>query len=98
MCISYMIVLLSRVCNDVVELGARSLNVVVPLIHGTSKITPPELQAWIECLPEDQTAGCSLRPWSKEGGPTHPCGRRKAEPVSYTHLRAHETRHDLVCR
>src|SRR5450756_2709345 len=21
-----------------------------------------------------------------------------AEPVSYTHLRAHETRHDLVCR
>ena len=22
----------------------------------------------------------------------------KAEPVSYTHLRAHETRHDLVCR
>src|SRR5665648_1244887 len=23
---------------------------------------------------------------------------RKAKPVSYTHLRAHETRHDLVCR
>src|SRR5665648_401377 len=22
----------------------------------------------------------------------------RAEPVSYTHLRAHETRHDLVCR
>src|SRR5665648_164277 len=22
----------------------------------------------------------------------------KATPVSYTHLRAHETRHDLVCR
>src|SRR5450756_3199625 len=22
----------------------------------------------------------------------------KPEPVSYTHLRAHETRHDLVCR
>ena len=21
-----------------------------------------------------------------------------ADPVSYTHLRAHETRHDLVCR
>ena len=21
-----------------------------------------------------------------------------AKPVSYTHLRAHETRHDLVCR
>src|SRR5450759_5981979 len=23
---------------------------------------------------------------------------RLADPVSYTHLRAHETRHDLVCR
>src|SRR5665648_534299 len=23
---------------------------------------------------------------------------RRLEPVSYTHLRAHETRHDLVCR
>src|SRR5665648_1196508 len=25
-------------------------------------------------------------------------GDGKAKPVSYTHLRAHETRHDLVCR
>src|SRR5450759_5416071 len=25
-------------------------------------------------------------------------GLRPAVPVSYTHLRAHETRHDLVCR
>src|SRR5665648_857775 len=24
--------------------------------------------------------------------------RRTGKPVSYTHLRAHETRHDLVCR
>src|SRR5659263_737521 len=24
--------------------------------------------------------------------------RRPRSPVSYTHLRAHETRHDLVCR
>src|SRR5665648_1195686 len=23
---------------------------------------------------------------------------KKVQPVSYTHLRAHETRHDLVCR
>src|SRR5450756_2857230 len=27
-----------------------------------------------------------------------PGGRRPVHPVSYTHLRAHETRHDLVCR
>src|SRR5450756_2769789 len=25
-------------------------------------------------------------------------GQRLTDPVSYTHLRAHETRHDLVCR
>src|SRR5450756_2260931 len=25
-------------------------------------------------------------------------GLERMEPVSYTHLRAHETRHDLVCR
>src|SRR5450756_1289674 len=25
-------------------------------------------------------------------------GRHRFDPVSYTHLRAHETRHDLVCR
>ena len=24
--------------------------------------------------------------------------KQQQEPVSYTHLRAHETRHDLVCR
>src|SRR5659263_333157 len=31
---------------------------------------------------------------------TPPGSRRRASrrPVSYTHLRAHETRHDLVCR
>src|SRR5450759_5529755 len=26
------------------------------------------------------------------------CQWHHSEPVSYTHLRAHETRHDLVCR
>src|SRR5450759_3682744 len=28
----------------------------------------------------------------------HAVGERAQGPVSYTHLRAHETRHDLVCR
>src|SRR5450756_80251 len=28
----------------------------------------------------------------------HPLDQRGVRPVSYTHLRAHETRHDLVCR
>src|SRR5450756_3004553 len=34
---------------------------------------------------------CPCRDWS-------PSGRSSRTPVSYTHLRAHETRHDLVCR
>src|SRR5450756_843551 len=33
---------------------------------------------------------------SDGGRPQHPQWYRN--PVSYTHLRAHETRHDLVCR
>eukprot|EP01016_Furgasonia_blochmanni_P010419 TRINITY_DN14409_c0_g1_i5.p3 TRINITY_DN14409_c0_g1~~TRINITY_DN14409_c0_g1_i5.p3 ORF type:complete len:147 (+),score=22.26 TRINITY_DN14409_c0_g1_i5:920-1360(+) len=38
------------------------------------------------------------RSWSGNSrtGDLRACG--DAEPVSYTHLRAHETRHDLVCR
>src|SRR5450756_3064956 len=28
----------------------------------------------------------------------YPLAARDLRPVSYTHLRAHETRHDLVCR
>src|SRR5450759_3536161 len=35
----------------------------------------------------------SLLP-SGDSGTQH----RRTRPVSYTHLRAHETRHDLVCR
>src|SRR5450756_2433924 len=31
-------------------------------------------------------------------GPDSPQLQAQREPVSYTHLRAHETRHDLVCR
>src|SRR5450756_2992201 len=37
--------------------------------------------------------------WTNKGGSLGSLGRyQEAIPVSYTHLRAHETRHDLVCR
>src|SRR5450756_1945625 len=36
---------------------------------------------------------CQIQPEVSQGSPS---GR--PAPVSYTHLRAHETRHDLVCR
>src|SRR5450756_2780520 len=53
---------------------------------------------------------CRLRPPPPSPAPCRACGgrvRRSHRPalasprywsVSYTHLRAHETRHDLVCR
>src|SRR5428012_22402 len=37
-------------------------------------------------------------PGRVEDGRGRPLGARRTAPVSYTHLRAHETRHDLVCR
>src|SRR5450756_1359954 len=46
--------------------------------------------------PRGLTPGPTAREW-----PTSTCRhltRRGIPPVSYTHLRAHETRHDLVCR
>ena len=41
-----------------------------------------------------KAADSGWKPWQK------PVAMRWAStgPVSYTHLRAHETRHDLVCR
>src|SRR5450756_2935774 len=38
------------------------------------------------------------RPESPSTAPADPGHPRAGGPVSYTHLRAHETRHDLVCR
>src|SRR5450756_2625813 len=46
------------------------------------------------------TMAVTLRmcPFSFTCGSTHPDAESPLAPVSYTHLRAHETRHDLVCR
>src|SRR5450756_1224587 len=60
------------------------------------------------CLPTVRWMFCSVRgqlslPYSAVAWPTKTPARLPASddgriPVSYTHLRAHETRHDLVCR
>src|SRR5450759_5494895 len=39
-----------------------------------------------------------LHPSPPPAPPPHPASRDALTTVSYTHLRAHETRHDLVCR
>src|SRR5450756_2592294 len=50
----------------------------------------------------DNYAGGGWIYTSVDGGATwtirHPVANSQYWPVSYTHLRAHETRHDLVCR
>src|SRR5665648_993322 len=46
-------------------------------------------------LSESHTAGVPTVMLTFAGGFL---GLHVIEPVSYTHLRAHETRHDLVCR
>src|SRR5450759_4235706 len=65
---------------------------------GEGGVRAPPGGGWAECCRADQ-----LRP----GQVGAPAGRRRGVDsparttpwsVSYTHLRAHETRHDLVCR
>src|SRR5428012_2939 len=45
-----------------------------------------------------QGIGSSSNPATERGRRTGRTRRTSTAPVSYTHLRAHETRHDLVCR
>src|SRR5450756_2752812 len=46
-----------------------------------------------------QDRQCRRQELGHAGGPGLPSLRPDAPlPVSYTHLRAHETRHDIVCR
>src|SRR5450756_918561 len=51
------------------------------------------LREWLASLYRDQLAAVTLR---RKLAAVR--GLFRFMPVSYTHLRAHETRHDLVCR
>src|SRR5450756_1327360 len=71
-----------------------------------------EILGWSEraCPPRAVRARCVVRVVEVEHDVTRAgcdlehkaigvlCGRDEHRAVSYTHLRAHETRHDLVCR
>src|SRR5450756_2849965 len=59
---------------------------------GAAPARPREADPRLTSRPQDRwPQGCPERPYRP--GTAEPCS-----PVSYTHLRAHETRHDLVCR
>src|SRR5450756_2648931 len=98
---------LCRIKRRPYGLGAGSLGQVGRPVSGTSLRV---LQAnGIGLSLSDVPPGCpkgirSDHHWfleTRKGVPTNWAGTPDAahlEPVSYTHLRAHETRHDLVCR
>ena len=58
-------------------------------------IAGPEEQQATESL---EKTSFSEREYQGGGGVSVAIDKEEEEPVSYTHLRAHETRHDLVCR
>src|SRR5450759_1107033 len=51
-----------------------------------------------EAYIQSQLEGLGLEPGAPGGGWIQKVPLVGIKPVSYTHLRAHETRHDLVCR
>src|SRR5450759_5656100 len=57
-------------------------------------------QGEILMLPEDRLTSSNSHPGKPTGSSPAPTQVPSTNlgPVSYTHLRAHETRHDLVCR
>ena len=58
--------------------------------HGRSGTPmPPFAQEWGGTLTDEQIA--TLAAWAKGGAPEGAAGDLKVKPVSYTHLRAHET-------
>src|SRR5450759_4016671 len=59
--------------------------------HGRSHLPPPVV---IETPSEKAKTGNAMEKLII----TVACDSRTSYPVSYTHLRAHETRHDIVCR
>src|SRR5450756_2979957 len=77
----------------------------------TDRGSDPETGVWraLPCASARETAGrytVNVVPWFGTEAtvmvPLWSCTTRQTmdspNPVSYTHLRAHETRHDLVCR
>src|SRR5665648_1246163 len=63
--------------------------------HGENEITAENIQI---ILSEHLSLSALIRGRMQESEKNETSLTKKLEAVSYTHLRAHETRHDLVCR
>src|SRR5450759_5443591 len=92
----------SRVARREVPPGSRETWSALRPVKGPSEYTTgSELARTIATNPQkragiDRCTPTRLRRVPREVRP--PRGPTSAGTVSYTHLRAHETRHDLVCR
>src|SRR5450756_2689927 len=76
---------------------------VVERVKGLVDAREPEVRHLVELSerPEDCQAdliGVNLRAPARADRLLDPLGQQSKVAVSYTHLRAHETRHDIVCR
>src|SRR5659263_724801 len=89
--------------------GARSKGTERRIRFSARKSAPPDadafsVSAWITVGQGPRVASASPKRRRKAAGTISSANPRDARiahgppPVSYTHLRAHETRHDLVCR
>src|SRR5450759_1301578 len=88
--------------------GFLSMTATDPASTGSLECAAPPATAARHHAPDRGALGitpclaiCSLGRHLIDGGHVQSYRHRPLEhdmPVSYTHLRAHETRHDLVCR
>src|SRR5450759_550083 len=88
--------------------SAATIRSVPPAMGTTTRLIPSRTKKFLRCAtvsgsddrPVAPAAFCPYRNVinsSLRAAPGRPA-QRSAATVSYTHLRAHETRHDLVCR
>src|SRR5665648_1168319 len=72
--------------------------------RSTARMTPTTTSATTATKTVSRLLSAHVSAWVAVGPPTSAVALpaaatlRAVSPVSYTHLRAHETRHDLVCR
>src|SRR5450759_5852926 len=69
------------------------------LVAGNAFAVSKEAQEFMSIQSKMAPDQCELQRLSSQAAAAQRAGDRgKRIPVSYTHLRAHETRHELVCR
>src|SRR5450759_738046 len=95
-----------KLCEDLESYGITyHFRTVKRQISGFIATVPPEVESVLATVVfngNGRRSGVDIRQLCAEAGINGSNGKDSPayalSPVSYTHLRAHETRHDLVCR